>query len=579
MNGLKVNSLPILPILRESEILTKVAEERARLEKENGIVNKEVKHFKKPVELRFTRKQRDHTTILFGGLTLKHEQLIISTLEGFGYKMENLSMPDVKACQTGKEYGNNGQCNPTYFTVGNLVQHLQKLEEQGQTKQQIIDNYVFFTAGNACGTCRFAMYEAEYRLALKNSGFDGFRVLTFNLVGGLEQKGEDAPGLEMGLDFFLGVINSILIGDLLNEVGYLIRPYEVNPGETDRVLTECTEEVRQVMKAYKPFMFDGRIGRLLKTFKTLHGIGRYLGEIYQQLYGSYYTATLKQVAHRLNQIPVDRTRIKPTVKITGEFWAHITEGDGNFHMFRFLEGEGAQVIIEPVGSLIQHMVRQIKDETRERSGVEFLGQTGLKAAFGRMKSYLKSRKKLALLYIADKAFVRKWNHLRNALNNLPHAPIDQYELMALAHEHYNSKARGGESHLEIAKNIFYHKHHLCHMVLSLKPFGCMPSTQSDGVQAGVMNKFKEMIFLPIETAGEGEINAHSRVQMALGEAKFKAKEEFARVLAETGHSLDDIQTFIDENPKLKEPFYLVPHYDGISGTAANFVRHVAESMR
>ena len=64
------------------------------------------------------------------------------------------------------------------------------------------------------------------------------------------------------------------------------------------------------------------------------------------------------------------------------------------------------------------------------------------------------------------------------------------------------------------------------MVLALKPFGCMPSSQSDGVQSAVVNHFKDMIFLPIETSGEGEINAHSRVQMALGEAKVKAKAEF-----------------------------------------------------
>ena len=65
------------------------------------------------------------------------------------------------------------------------------------------------------------------------------------------------------------------------------------------------------------------------------------------------------------------------------------------------------------------------------------------------------------------------------------------------------------------------------MVLSLKPFGCMPSTQSDGVQSAVSNHYKNMIFLPIETSGEGDVNAHSRVQMALGEAKAKAKAEFS----------------------------------------------------
>ena len=45
-----------------------------------------------------------------------------------------------------------------------------------------------------------------------------------------------------------------------------------------------------------------------------------------------------------------------------------------------------------------------------------------------------------------------------------------------------------------------------------------------------------MIFLPIETSGEGEVNAHSRVQMALGEAKAKAKLEFAAVPGEDRHS-------------------------------------------
>ena len=44
----------------------------------------------------------------------------------------------------------------------------------------------------------------------------------------------------------------------------------------------------------------------------------------------------------------------------------------------------------------------------------------------------------------------------------------------------------------------------------------------------MVNQYKDMIYLPIETSGEGEINAHSRVQMALGEAKVKAKKEFAR---------------------------------------------------
>jgi predicted nucleotide-binding protein (sugar kinase/HSP70/actin superfamily) len=117
------------------------------------------------------------------------------------------------------------------------------------------------------------------------------------------------------------------------------------------------------------------------------------------------------------------------------------------------------------------------------------------------------------------------------------------------------------------------------MVLSLKPFGCMPSTQSDGAQAAVVSTYKDIIFLPIETSGEGEINAHSRVQMALGEAKNKAKREFQETLDKAGLTLEECRAFVDAHPEMKKPMYKAPHQKGVVGTAANFVLHIAERMK
>ena len=104
----------------------------------------------------------------------------------------------------------------------------------------------------------------------------------------------------------------------------------------------------------------------------------------------------------------------------------------------------------------------------------------------------------------------------------------------------------------------------------------MPSTQSDGVQSRVVNKFKDMIFLPIETSGEGEVNAHSRVQMALAEAKAKARAEFDGVLKETGKSLEELRDYVDQHPALKQALYKVPHRKGLAGTAAQFAWHVSD---
>ena len=138
----------------EVEIQARIDAERARLRAEAGLAR--MREFKKPVERTFTANERDYVTILFGGLTWKHEEMIKAVFHGSGYRCENIPTPVVADFQAGKEFGNNGQCNPTYFTVGNLVRHLQMLEQQGQTRKQIIDNYVFFTAGS-CGPCRFGM--------------------------------------------------------------------------------------------------------------------------------------------------------------------------------------------------------------------------------------------------------------------------------------------------------------------------------------------------------------------------------------------------------------------------------------
>jgi hypothetical protein len=116
------------------------------------------------------------------------------------------------------------------------------------------------------------------------------------------------------------------------------------------------------------------------------------------------------------------------------------------------------------------------------------------------------------------------------------------------------------------------------MVLALKPFGCMPSSQSDGVQSTVISRFPEVIFLPIETAGEGEINAHSRVQMALGEAKAKAKAEFDRCLAHTRQRLEDVRDYVAQHAELRSPLYRVPRSPDVAGVAANFVLHVSDLM-
>ena len=78
----------------EREIQRRVSEERRRLEAQAGSRGRA--HLHRPVERPFTAAERDKVTILFGGLTWKHEWLIRSAFESAGYKVELLPTPDVE---------------------------------------------------------------------------------------------------------------------------------------------------------------------------------------------------------------------------------------------------------------------------------------------------------------------------------------------------------------------------------------------------------------------------------------------------------------------------------------------------
>src|SRR5258708_8783863 len=196
------------------------------------------------------------------------------------------------------------------------------------------------------------MYEGEYRLALRNAGFDGFRVLLFQQSGGLSQSDAEA-GLEMNLDFFLGILNALNCGDVMNEVAYHIRPFEVNTGDADATLDRAMDYLHEVFARKEPWKLEEGMSKYLGGFKDT---AEYLGKFVNQLKSDDFTAALERCRDMFNEVEVDRLRVKPIVKITAESWAQTTEGAGNFNMFRFLGREGAQGLVAPPGTSIIHFI-------------------------------------------------------------------------------------------------------------------------------------------------------------------------------------------------------------------------------
>jgi predicted nucleotide-binding protein (sugar kinase/HSP70/actin superfamily) len=518
----------------EAELKKFETEERKRL----GLPVENAQHWFDAVPREFTREQREHTTILVSGLTMAHDLFIQAALRGIGYKVLALDVPDNDALQYGREYGNRGQCNPTYFTVGNLVKYLDGLRDQGKTKEEIVKNHVFITAG-ACGPCRFGTYVTEYRKALRDSGFDGFRVLLFQQTGGLKQATGEGVGLEMNPTFFWGVIRAILIGDSLNALGYRIRPYEVVPGSADRAL--------EVSKRIISEAFENNTSLPLALYKARRAMGK---------------------------VKVDRTRPKPRVGIIGEFWAMTTEGDGNYGLQRFLEAEGAEPDIQLVIAWLLYMVWQGRYDTAQRANLRGVDKS--KDEHGGSKFSLKGvdvRKRLATLWAGEKVLRGLFTTFAKALGlNDYHLP-DMQQIAEVSHAFYDNNLRGGEGHMEIGKliqNVAYSK---VNMTLSVKPFGCMPSSSvSDGIQSFITELYPQGIFLPIETNGDGAVNVYSRVQMQLFKAKQLAQKELDKALADVGMTIEEVRAYLHKHPSMMHPFHRSPHMAGC--TSADLVYEV-----
>ena len=528
-------------------------------------------HFKRPAERPFGRDERERVTLLFNGLTDTHDCLMGAALEGLGYRARPLRIPEKADFQSGKEYGNTGQCNPTYFTVGNLINELQRLrDEEGLSVDRIRSDYVFITVGT-CGPCRFGMYEAEYRLALRNAGFDGFRVLIFDQVGPREQR-TAGSGFEVNLQVVTALLDAIFMGDLLNALFFHVRPYAVDPNALASARQRCLKVTREALLQPSERLRPGLWAHALRALLGTQRISD-IQQLLHRLRGEDHLAPLRRCREIMAaEVEVDYTRPKPVVKITGEFWAQTTEGDGNYHMFAFLEQEGAEVLVEPVATWVDYLLHFRRVALADRAGLANGG--GLL----RLKSRLRNTRDRLIVGACERLLTREYDRMRNALGSTIHPLANQLEMQRLGHPFYNIRASGGEGYLEVGKNIYYFNRSLAHMTLSLKPFGCMPSTQSDGAQAAVMACYPELNFLPVETSGEAAVNAYSRVQMSLGEAKAQCKREFEESVQRTGRSLEAIRAYVEEHRALRNPIQTVPAQNGIIGRAANFVLHVAALM-
>lgn len=375
-----------------------------------------------------------------------------------GIKFEIMQEPDNDSLQLGREFGNRGQCNPTYFTVGNLVKRLIHMrDELGIPTEKIITDYAFVTAGG-CGPCRMGMYATEYRKALRDSGFGGFRVLLFTRSGDIQDVLMD--GLKLTNKDILRFFMAIMVGDILNTINIRRRPFEKVPGSVDAIVKQAR------------------------------------GEIDLEIANGNWLKGIRKARKILDTMDL-KIEKRPKVHIMGEFWAKTTDGEGNYHLFRFIEKEGGVVSNETLTDWLLHQIWRARWGASRTKKSKFI--TATEVQLKTLEVVIAAAFKTIAFMMGEK--IRLSDHA---------------ELGMLAKDHFDLHVDGGEDHMEVAHHIHIAKHKLADLIISVKPFTCLSSSGvSDGVQSKISDLYPQVEFIAVETNGDSATNFYSRIQMAM----------------------------------------------------------------
>jgi len=490
---------------------------------------KNVQHWRDDNPTVFTAEQRATTTVLTTGFPESSIHFFGKALAPFGVKIAPLKTPGNSAYERGKEFGNRGQCNPTYFTVGALVERLQQLrDEEGKSPKEIVEQYAFVTAGG-CGPCRMGMYATEYRKALRDSGFAGFRVMLLSRSG---EATALSSGMKLPRAAFVNGFTGIIVGDILNVLRQRLSTYEAHEGDAERAVRACRDLIENALAHRRSVLWAAWKCRAI-----------------------------------LRAVPVNRLQVRPRILIQGEFWAKTTEGQGNYDLYRFLQKEGAEPVIETISDWLVHQIWRAGWSLRRR---EDLARHDAKAGGLKGKSVWKTR----LAYAFAEGLLRGIFNLYARVIGLKDYKItDNKALADLAGKHMDLHLDGGEDHMEIGHHIQAVTERKANMILSVKPFTCLSSNGvSDGIQPILAEIYPRSIFVSVETNADAPANFYSRIQMQLFKAKKAAAQEVEEALARTGQTMEEVQAELAARPFRHAATHRSPHVYACD--AANLVLEV-----
>ncbi len=417
--------------------------------------------------IEFTKEMKKEYTILTPNMAPIHFELIKNVLRSFGYKVELLRTSGREIVDEGLKYVHNDTCYPALLSIGQLMHAL----HSGKYDLHKVALVMTQTGGG----CRASNYIHLLRKALKKDGLDFIPVISINLSG-LESN----SGFKITLPLIRRALAALSYGDLLMLLKNQTKPYEVEKGQSDKLVEQWVLTLTGLFEQGKAFT-----QREVKVY-------------------------FDQIAQSFAEIPVKKTE-KIKVGVVGEIYVKYSPLANN-DLENFLFEQGCEVMVPGIlGFMIFKVDNRLED----------------------IRLYGGNAAKKQLCTVLKWYFTNYESDLIESVKKDPQlpAPAPYTHLKKLAGEVIGYGCKMGEGWLLTAEMMELIESGYQNVVCT-QPFGCLPNHI---VGKGMIRKVREVQpqanIVPIDyDPSATKVNQENRIKLMLAVAQDQRQTEEKRAV-------------------------------------------------
>jgi predicted nucleotide-binding protein (sugar kinase/HSP70/actin superfamily) len=413
--------------------------------------------YDKTGRLLFTKEMKTEYTVLVPQMLPIHFEFVAQALRLEGLKVEVIDTTHRGIVEQGLKHVHNDICFPAMLVIGQMIDAL----KSGKYDIRKVALMITQTGGG----CRASNYIHLLRKGLKKAELDFIPVISLNLSG-LEKN----EGFRLNLTMLRRMIYGVVYGDLLMWLSNRCRAYEVNEGETDRLLRKwidrISSEFRDKSKLRKKRIRENML-EIVREFASIPQTGE----------------------------------VKPRVGVVGEIYVKYAPL-GNNNLEKFLAAEGAEVIVP---GLLDFLIFKCDNRVED---VNLYGDIYIKKILaGLLKDYLIGYQDLMRECIASEG------------GGLP-VPAGFEEIKALARDYLGVGNKMGEGWL-LTGEMLELIHSGVNNIVCTQPFGCLPNhIVGKGMIRAIRRHHPDSNIVAIDyDPGTSPANQENRLKLMLSVAK------------------------------------------------------------